>query len=214
MILVNFKNFEETKGEGAIKYARVCREVAKETKVIIIPVIMTSDVEKIKQEVGIDVYLQEPGVRLEAGVAGTLINHGDHRLKPGTIRGILANWPKKTKSVLCLSTLGQMERWGKRLKPSYFGYEPKGLIGNRNKSVSSEYSKTIEKIVKMASPTPVLVGAGIHGAEDVKIALKMGAVGILVATDIIKAEDPGKELRELAKEFKPLLPRPCSGSSP
>jgi len=60
----------------------------------------------------------------------------------------------------------------------------------------------IKKMVKILEPTPVLVGAGIHQAKDVEVSLKMGARGILVASDVVKAEDPRKELLELAEVFR------------
>lgn len=202
MILINFKIYKETFGEGAIKYAKICKEVAEETKVKITPVVPAINAYKIIKEVGIEVYLQEfTEGAVEAGAAGSLLNHSDHRLKPGMVKKLLKQWPKDFESVLCFSTLGQLEKWVKKLKPSYLAYEPKELIGNREKSVSSEYAKTIKKIVKLVSPTPVLVGAGIHCHENVKVALELGAKGVLVATDIVKASDPKAELLELARAF-------------
>ena len=56
-------------------------------------------------------------------------------------------------------------------------------------------------MVDKYSKTPVLVGAGIHSKQDVKIALDLGAKGILVATDVIEADNPKKELAELARGF-------------
>lgn len=205
MILVNFKSYQETRGEGAIKYAQICQEVAEETGVEIIPVVRAIDAYRIKKEIGVKIYLQEPIEGAVGVAAGALVNHSDHRLKPGTTRQLLKNWPEGFEAIVCFSTLGQLEKWARRLKPSYLAYEPKELIGNREKSVASEYAETIKKIVGLVSPTPVLVGAGIHSGEDVKIALKMGARGILVATDIIKAEDPKRELKELAEAFSVLL---------
>lgn len=202
MILINFKSYKETLGEGAIKLAKICQKVAKETGTKVYPVVRELDAYRMLKEVGVEVYLQQFALGAkEIGVTGSLINHSDYRLPPGTIKGELKSWPDDFESIVCLQTLGQMERWGRKLKTSYLAYEPKELIGNREKSVSSEYAKVIEKMVKMASPTPVLVGAGIHCREDVVIARKAGAVGILVATDVVKAEDPEKELRELAEAF-------------
>jgi triosephosphate isomerase len=37
---------------------------------------------------------------------------------------------------------------------------------------------------------PILCGAGISQAEDVTIALKLGTLGVLVASGIVKAKDP------------------------
>jgi thiazole synthase ThiGH ThiG subunit len=46
-----------------------------------------------------------------------------------------------------------------------------------------------------------LVGAGVNSVSDVKIALELGAQGFLVATAIVKAEDPEKVLRKFVGAF-------------
>jgi triosephosphate isomerase len=81
-------------------------------------------------------------------------------------------------------------------------YEPPSLIGSKDKSVSSEKSQEIKDVVKKLAPQPVLIGAGIHSAKDILTGLEMGAKGFLIATDVVKAKDPGKELRELARAMK------------
>jgi thiamine monophosphate synthase len=50
--------------------------------------------------------------------------------------------------------------------------------------------------------TSLIVGAGVHSRDDVEVAVKLGAVGIAVATDIVKASDPKKELEDLVAGFK------------
>lgn len=215
MILVNFKIYKETFGEGAIKLAEICKRVMEKTKVVIIPVVSALDVYRIKKEVGIKVYIQavseyEDGAKTgfisvkaakEAGADGALINHSEQRVKPGTIKKMLANWPEGFESVVCLQTIGQVEGWAKNIKPTMIAYEPKYLIGNREKSVATEKPEIIKKIAEKYGVIPTLAGAGVHSKEDVLVALKMGAKGILVATDVVKADDQEKELSELANGF-------------
>ncbi len=43
----------------------------------------------------------------------------------------------------------------------------------------------------------VLCGAGISKGEDMQAALKLGTVGVLLASGIIRAPDPGDALRDL-----------------
>jgi uncharacterized protein related to proFAR isomerase len=45
----------------------------------------------------------------------------------------------------------------------------------------------------------VLVGAGINSADDLKISLKLGAKGILLASAIVKSELPDNSLRNILK---------------
>lgn len=198
-----------------MELAKVCHEVAKKTKIEIIPVVSALDGWRIKSEVGGKVFLQnvdeyKEGAKTgqissvaakELGLDGSLLNHSECRKKPGTIRKMVKAWPKDFVSVVCLQSLGQAEGWGKKIKTDFIAYEPKELIGSKDKSVASEKASVIKKMVKILEPTPVLVGAGIHQAEDVKVSLKMGARGVLVASNVVKAENPRKELLELAEAF-------------
>ena len=212
MILVNFKIYKQSFGKGAVALAKICKEVASETEAEIIPVVSALDVYRIKSEVGGKVFLQNVdeydqgaktghispiGAKM-AGVDGSLLNHCECKKKPGTIKKMLKHWPKQFTCVLCVQSLGQTERWAKRLKPDWVAYEPKYLVGSKDKSVATEQADVIGKIVKSYAPIGVLAGAGIHQANDVKIACKMGVKGVLVASDVVKAKDPKKELLELA----------------
>lgn len=214
MIFVNFKTYQEGTGERAAKLAKICAEVQKNSKVKIIPVVQLVDLYRIKDQLlKLEVWVQHldpfpPGkftgwINLEAikeaGASGTLLNHSEHRMPPGTIRQII----KKAgdfKILLCCKSLGQAERLVK-LKPNLLAYEPPELIGSREKSVASEKPEAIGNLVKMID-LPLIVGAGIHSREDVKISLQMGAKGILVATDVVLAKDQKKELEDLAQGFK------------
>ncbi len=217
MILVNYKNYQETWGDKAVEIAKICEKVAKETKVPIYPVVSALDGHRIMKETGIKTILQAVGERWEGassgqvsalaaekiGISGSLLNHSEMKMKPGTIKKLLAVWPGNFWSIVCIHSIGQAEGWAKNIRPSYVAYEPTYLIGNKDKSVASEKAQDIKKIVEhyQKQKVPVLVGAGIHQGEDVKMSLRMGAKGILVASDIIKAANPEKELHELAQAF-------------
>ena len=136
------------------------------------------------------------------GVLGTLLNHSDHRLKPGTISQILKNLPPDFISILCIQSLGQVQTWAKKLKSTYFAYEPPELIGNKHQSVATIKPESITNITLELGKIQLLVGAGIHCQADVIASLKLGAVGILVATDVVTASDPESQLLDLALGFK------------
>ena len=215
MILVNFKIYRETFGEGSIKLARACKSAAEKSGVKIYPVVSAIDACRIIKEVDIEVMIQHTDGMIEgarsgfvsteqaalAGISGSLVNHSEHKLKPGAIKGMLSIWPEKFKSVVCIQTHGQAERWAKNIKPDYIAYEPSYLIGNKEKSVATEKPEVIKKIVERYSGIPVLVGAGIHTVEDVKISLSLGAKGILISSAIVKSANPEADLLELAKAF-------------
>lgn len=204
MIIVNFKTYPQTFGNGAINLAKICQSVSKKTGVKIIPAVSALDCSRLDSPVFLQ-YLDNYTSAIQAskiGVTGSLLNHSDHRLKPGTISQILKSLPPDFISVLCLKSLGQAQTWAKKLKPTYFAYEPPELIGNKHQSVATVKPETITNISRQLGKIPLLVGAGIHSHADVIASLKLGAVGILVATDIVTASDPEAQLLDLANGFK------------
>ncbi|MFZ5365885.1 MAG: triose-phosphate isomerase [Patescibacteria group bacterium] len=221
MVFVNFKTYKEGTGGEAVKLAEICLKVSEASGIKIIPVVQVVDLWHIKQHFkDLEVWVQHLDwfsqgqftgwinleAVVEAGASGTLLNHAEHQIPPGTVKQIIKRAKgeerseKNFKVMVCCRTLGQAERLAK-LKPDFLAYEPPELIGSQEKSVASEKPEIIKKIVEMAG-IPVIVGAGIHSQEDVRISLKMGAKGILVSTDVVKALDQKKELEDLAKGFK------------
>jgi triosephosphate isomerase (TIM) len=215
MIAVNFKVYKNTFENGALELAKICRKVEEKTKVKIIPVVSVIDARMIKEKVGGEVWIQNSDEFFDgpasgsvsplqvkaAGIDGTLLNHSECRKKPGTIKKMLAMWPKDFKVTMCLTSLGQAEKWAKGIKVDYIAYEPKSFIGNKDKSVASEKPEVIKKMVELFGKTPVLVGAGVHSPEDVKVSLKLGAKGILISAYIVRDGSPEDKLMELAKCF-------------
>lgn len=213
MIVVNFKTYKEATGYKAITLARICKRVQEDCGVRIVAVPQVADLRNCV-ETGADCWVQhvdpvEQGKNTgwitredveEAGAMGTILNHSEHKLegellkKTMTMIGGLA-----FEACLCAAGIDEAVKIAE-LVPDYIAYEPPELIGSRDKSVASEKPETIEQLVK-AVMTPILVGAGVHSAEDVRVALKLGAKGVLLATDVVLSEAPEKELRELAMAF-------------
>ena len=215
MILLNFKLYPETFGDYALNLSAIAKQVMETTGVKIIPVLSALDAVRVKEKLNMDVYLQHVDRYLDGphtgyvsalaakslGIKGALINHSEHRLKLGTLKQILKSWPADFDSVLCLQSYNQLLRWAIKLEAKYFAYEPKEFIGNPRLSVASARPEQIVNFVKTLSPKPILVGAGIHSGEDVSTSLKLGALGILVSSSVIKSSDPKKELMALASAF-------------
>ncbi len=74
--------------------------------------------------------------------------------------------------------------------------EPPDLIGG-DVSVSKAEPRIIEESVRLVGENKLLVGAGVKNSEDVKIALSLGACGVLLASGVVKAEDPYSVLMDL-----------------
>ncbi|KKR70842.1 MAG: Triosephosphate isomerase, partial [Candidatus Woesebacteria bacterium GW2011_GWA2_40_7b] len=83
-------------------------------------------------------------------------------------------------------------------------YEPPEFIGSVTTSVAEAKPEIVSQAAGIARSfgLPLIVGAGIHSMDDVRKSLELGAVGVAVATDIVKAEDPKKELLDLTEGFK------------
>lgn len=216
MIIINFKLYKNTFGKGALKLAKICKKVMYESKIEVVLAVSPVDIYKIKKETGLKLYCQnideyEDGrwtgwisanQMKKAGASGTLLNHSEHKIPPGKVKKILKNKRKGFEIVLCVRSIGQAEKWALKTKPDFIAYEPSYLIASKDRSVSSEKPEAVKRLVKMCGKIPVLVGAGVKNKKDVEIALKLGAKGVLVASDIVCADDPEKELKEMIEGFK------------
>lgn len=214
-IVVNFKTYEQGSGKNALNLAKICQEVAKSTKKNIIVAVQEADIYRISQAVSIPVFSQHidpitagaytghtlPETIKESGAQGTLINHSEHPLGMQQIKTAIARakqvglW-----TIVCAST-SEIATKITEFEPDLIAIEPPELIGGEI-SVSTAkpelISETIEKVHKN-NKIPVLCGAGVKDKNDVIIAIKLEAAGILAASHIIKAQDPEKILRELAE---------------
>jgi len=215
VIVINFKTYRQATGYRAVNLAQICRRVQEETKVRIVAVPQTADLRNCV-ETGVDCWVQhidpvEQGKNTgwitvedveEAGARGTLLNHSEHKLDEETLKKVMGLVGDMAfEACICAASPEEAEKVA-TLGPDFIAYEPPELIGSTERSVASEKPEIIEAVVKKVT-YPVLVGAGVHSPEDVKTALRLGAKGVLLATDVVLAEDPEGQLRELAAAFKP-----------
>jgi triosephosphate isomerase len=219
MIFVNFKVYEQGTGVNAFSLAKVLEEVALENQIKIIPVVQASDVREIAQTSKLEVWAQhvdpvEYGAHtgsvlaeavFEDGAIGTFLNHSEHKFtdfkdletaaKRATDEGL--------KTLIFAADLDELKKII-TLKPTFASYEPPELVGSTKTSVAESKPDVISKAYEITreSEIPLIVGAGIKSQEDIRISLRLGAVGVAVASDIVKAEDPKKELEELLQGFE------------
>lgn len=219
MIFVNFKTYEQGSGQKALVLTKILEEVAHATQVKIIPVVQIIDAEMVVNSTQLEVWIQHidpvsygpytgwtlPEEAVRIGVRGVFLNHSEHKF---------SEWGELTKGVLrCrevdLKTLvfaGDLEELKKvlELTPTFVAYEPPELVGNTETSVAQAEPEIIAKASVLAKEAgiPLIVGAGINSRDDVRKSLELGAVGVAVATDVVKAEDPGKEILDLTEGFR------------
>jgi triosephosphate isomerase len=219
MIFVNYKTFEESSGPKALLLTKIIEEVAHESQVKIIPVVQIIDAESVISLAKIEIWIQHidplsygahtgwtlPEEAARIGVSGVFLNHSEHKFDSFDA---LKNANDKAKSVN-LKTLifaGSVDelRQITGISPTYVAYEPPELVGSVTTSVAQAQPEIVAQAVEIAkgASLPLIVGAGIHDLDDVKKSLELGAVGVAVATDVVKAADPRKELTELTEGFK------------
>lgn len=218
MIVVNMKAYAEVNGEGGLKIAKVCEEVAKELaekkelSIIVCP--PQASLAWIATQVEIPCFAQhvdavEPGshtgaVTLESvkatGAAGTLVNHSERRLKIADIDFIVQKAKKlQLLTVVCTNNVA-VSRAVAALEPYAVAVEPPELIGT-GRSVSKVDPAVVENSVKAVKKIYddciVLCGAGITDGDDVRAAIELGADGVLLASGVVKAKDVRAKMLDL-----------------
>ncbi len=218
MIFVNFKTYKEGTGNAAVALTKILEGVAHEAQIKIIPVVQAADIKEVVAATTLEVWTQkvdpvEPGAHTgsilaeavkEDGAAGTFLNHSESKF---TDFDELAKASDRAKAVdlrtLIFAADTKELKDVASLSPTYLAYEPPELVGSATQSVASrpEVIKEASEIAKLAG-IPLIVGAGVHSSQDVRKCLEQGAVGIAVASDILKAEDPKQEILDLIEGFK------------
>ncbi|MHC1579925.1 MAG: triose-phosphate isomerase, partial [Candidatus Alkanophagales archaeon] len=218
MIVVNMKAYEEVNGEGGLKIAKTCEEVAKELteekelSIVVCPPQVS--LAWIAAQVEIPCFAQhvdavEPGshtgaVTLEsikaAGAVGTLVNHSERRLRIADIDFIVQRARKlQLFTVVCTNNVA-VSRAVAALKPYAVAVEPPELIGT-GRSVSkvdpAVVEDTVKAVKKVCEDCVVLCGAGITDGDDVRAAIELGADGVLLASGVVKAKDVRAKVLDL-----------------
>lgn len=219
MIFVNFKTYESGTGEKALILSKIIEEVSRETGLKIIPVVQVTDIKEIVSAVSIEVWTQKidpvefgahtgsiiPEAVFEDGAIGTFLNHSENRFNDFETLAKAHDRAKEVglKTLIFAKDLDELTKVSS-LKPSYISYEPPELVGSKDISVATAKPEIIEKASEISKSTgiPLVVGAGVHTFLDVKKCLELGSVGIAVASDIMNAIDPRKELLDLVEGFK------------
>jgi triosephosphate isomerase (TIM) len=218
MIFVNFKAFKEATGQNAVKLAKVCEKVAKDTGFTIAIAVQAADIYQVSHAVKIPVFAQHidpinygpfTGHNLaecvkENGAVGTMINHSEYWLDRESIRKCIGRAKEAgLKTIVCAAD-PETATGVAQLKPDFIVLEPPELIGGEvSVSTAEPYliEDTIEKVKKVWN-IPILCGAGIKNQRDVSIALQLGASGIVLATHVMQADRPEAVLKELVEGLK------------
>lgn len=219
MIFINFKTYKEGSGELAIDLVKIIEGVSEEAQIKIIPVVQATDIKEIARGSKLEIWAQSvsfedygahtgavlPEAVFEDGALGTFLNHSEIKLSNFDKLEATVNRAKEVnlKTLVFASDVTELVKI-LSLKPTYAAYEPPELIGSKTTSVSQAKPDVITKAAMLSKEVgiPLIVGAGVSSAKDVKTCIELGAVGVAVASDIVVADDPKKELLDLTEGFK------------
>ena len=210
-LLVNFKTYLEATGKRAVELSKQIEKVAesKGAKVGVAP--QFCDLERVAASVDIPVYAQHidavtPGASTghvladavkAAGADGTLINHSERPLRMADIDAAVQIAKQVgLRTVVCAGT-ARLAAAVSLSEPDMVAIEPPELIGT-GRAVSKEnpeiVTDSVKRVHRVNQEVAILCGAGISTGDDVYAALKLGTDGILVASGVVKAKDPGEVL--------------------
>lgn len=219
LILVNLKTYEQAMGQKAIDFSRIAEQVNEKTGISIVIAPQTIDLQAVTDAGETLVFSQHidpvtygkytghilPESVAEAGCIGTLLNHSERQIPLETIKASI----KRAKEadlliVVCVETV-EIAKQVALLNPDAIAIEPPELIGSGisvSKAQPEIVSGAVEAVKAVNPNVRVLCGAGITNGEDASAALDLGAEGILVASGVVKSDDPYKSLLDLARSMQ------------
>jgi triosephosphate isomerase len=215
VFIINFKNYSEILGEGALRLARTAEAVSETIDVELILAPPVPRLSAVASAVRLPVFGQSVGNQQEgkstgaiipealkaSGCAGSLINHSESRVPPGTIRDVIPRMKglglsscvcgEDAKEIVILAGLA----------PEYLAVEPPELIGSGiavSKARPELIRESVSSVKGAGYAGRLLCGAGIVTGEDARAAVKLGMDGILVASSVVRSKDWESKIAELA----------------
>ncbi|MEM0021561.1 MAG: triose-phosphate isomerase [Fervidicoccaceae archaeon] len=217
ILVINYKSFPTSYGEKGLAIAKQAEKASKSTGVRTILAVPFTEIRSIAERVELEVVAQHIDPIAEsaatgritakmissAGGKGSLINHSERRMLLSEIEDavdMLRN--AGLISIACASTPRTAAAISV-LSPDMVAVEPPELIGT-GISVSRAKPEVITASVELirkagSSRIPILVGAGVSFKDDARRAVELGAAGVLVASAVMNAPDPGKKILELSE---------------
>jgi triosephosphate isomerase len=219
LILINFKAYAEASGKKGLQLAKVAEKLSKEYGVTIAVAPQLTDLMFIAQQVDIPVFSQHvddvsPGSHTghvtldavkDAGAIGTMVNHSERRVRADQIDVVVKRARQlNLVTVVCTNT-PEVTAAMAALGPDMVAIEPPELIGTGipvSKAKPEVVTSSVDLVKKINPNVKVLCGAGITTGDDVAAALRLGTVGVLLASGVVKAKDWEKAILDL---IRPIL---------
>lgn len=218
IIILNYKTYLESSGENALELARALKSASEESGITMVAVPQAADIYRIQDQISLPIFAQHidpitPGghtgsnlieTLIEAGISGSLINHSENRMKLADIDEVIQLCKQNDiESCVCTNNIATSKAIA-TFSPDAVAVEPPELIGT-GIPVSQAQPEVVEDSVKgvksINKKIKVLCGAGISTGDDMKAAMDLGADGVLLASGIVKAENPKEALLDLVSKL-------------
>jgi len=216
VVIVNYKAYPQCIGTKALDITKALERAAEGKRVTLAVAPQAADLARVAASTRLAVLAQHvdgilPGNGTgttvvesvaDAGALGSLLNHAEKRLTLADVEAsILRLRAAGLVQVVCTNTPGAT-RAAASLSPDFVAIEPPELIGG-TVSVTSADPGIVRDAVKAAKDVApivrVLCGAGVKTGDDLAMALKLGTDGVLLASAVTLATDPGAALAELLR---------------
>ncbi|WP_400258737.1 triose-phosphate isomerase [Methanobrevibacter smithii] len=218
IVILNYKTYLESSGENALELARALKSASEESGITMVAAPQAADIYRIQNQISLPIFAQHidpitPGghtgsnlieTLIEAGISGSLINHSENRMKLADIDEVIQLCKQNDiESCVCTNNIATSKAIA-TFSPDAVAVEPPELIGT-GIPVSQAQPEVVEDSVKgvksINKKIKVLCGAGISTGDDMKSAMDLGADGVLLASGIVKAENPKEALLDLVSKL-------------
>ncbi len=219
VIAINFKTYTQATGEKAVLLAQTCEKVSKEFGVSIVVCPQVPDLYRVSHAVDVPVFSQhmdpgDPGrftghilgeTLVEAGCAGTLLNHSENRMELADIEDAVRRAEQLNLYTIVCTNNPLVSVAAASLNPNSIAVEPPELIGSGisvSQAQPEVISGTVERIRAVNKNVAILTGAGISTGGDVEAAIKLGTQGVLLASAVAKSDKPEDVLTGLIEPIR------------
>ena len=218
IVILNYKTYLESSGEKALELAQALKSASEESGVTMVASPQAADIYRIQDQISLPIFAQHidpitPGghtgsnlieTLIEAGITGSLINHSENRMKLADIDEVIKLCKdNEIESCVCTNNI-ETSKAIATFNPDAVAVEPPELIGS-GIPVSQAQPEVVEDSVKgvksINKKIKVLCGAGISTGDDMKAAMDLGADGVLLASGIVKAQNPKEALLDLVSKL-------------
>ena len=216
LIVVNFKTYATAMGIQAENLASMMATVTTSARMV--GVVSAFDLATINQSsptleiwsqhldpVGMGSFTGwlQPNNAIERGAKGTIINHAEHKVPLSHVEELMKQLPEGFQICACAADVEEAKALAS-LSPTFIAVEPPELIGGDISVTTADpdiIKSTVDAVKSVNENIRVLCGAGVKNGSDVKMALSLGAEGVLLASGVTKAEDPFEILNDLVSKI-------------